>query len=161
MAVLTLEDCAASRSPGRLLRRLDKIMSTYVEAKFDGGGLTFQQWIALKVVRDGRVGNAGELARELGITTGATTRMIDLLEARGLMERNRGAGDRRVVQVAITPEGRAAVLDLQEHVVGSWNEVLADFSQQEAEMLVALLTRLLVAAERVAGNAIPHEEPEE
>jgi DNA-binding MarR family transcriptional regulator len=150
MAVLTLEDCAASRSPGRLLRRLDKIMSTYVESKFVGLDLSFQQWVALKVVRDGKVSNAGELARELGITTGATTRMIDLLEARGLLSRHRGADDRRVVQVAITEAGRAVVLTLQEHVVSSWNEVLADFSQQEAEILVGLLTRLLAAAERVA-----------
>lgn len=150
MAVLTLEDCAASRSPGRLLRRLDKIMSTYVESKFVGLDLSFQQWVALKVVRDGKVSNAGELARELGITTGATTRMIDLLEARGLLARHRGADDRRVVQVAITEAGRAVVLTLQEHVVSSWNEVLADFSQQEADILVGLLTRLLAAAERVA-----------
>jgi len=161
MAVLTLEDCAASRAPGRLLRRLDKIMSTYVEAKFDGGGMSFQQWVALKVVRDGIVGNAGELARELGITTGATTRMIDLLEGRGLIQRHRGAEDRRVVRLAITPEGREAVRALQGHVVASWNEVLADFSQEEVEILVALLTRMLAAAERVAGSTIPQEETEE
>jgi DNA-binding MarR family transcriptional regulator len=160
MAVLTLEDCSASRSPGRLLRRLDKIMSTYVESKFDGQGLSFQQWVALKVVRDGAVSNAGELARELGITTGATTRMIDLLEARGLMSRNRAAEDRRVVQVEITPEGRAAVVNLQKHVVGSWNEVLADFSQEDVTTLVSLLTRVLAAAERVTDGAAANEENE-
>jgi DNA-binding MarR family transcriptional regulator len=157
MAVFTLEDCAASRSPGRLLRRLDKIMSTYVESKFDGFDLSFQQWIALKVVRDGVVGNAGELATELGITTGATTRMIDLLESRNLLTRDRSAEDRRVVQLAILPAGREAILNLQDHVVSTWNEVLADFTQAEAETLVALLIRLLAAAERVAGNATQEE----
>jgi DNA-binding MarR family transcriptional regulator len=157
MAVFTLEDCAASRSPGRLLRRLDKIMSTYVESKFDGFDLSFQQWIALKVVRDGVVGNAGELATELGITTGATTRMIDLLESRDLLTRDRSAEDRRVVQLAILPAGREAILNLQDHVVSTWNEVLADFTQAEAETLVALLIRLLAAAERVAGNATQEE----
>ncbi|MFS2110699.1 MarR family winged helix-turn-helix transcriptional regulator [Sphingomonas sp. Sphisp140] len=151
MAVFTIEDCAASRSPGRLLRRLDKIMSGQIEAKFDGFDLSFQQWIALKVVRDGIVGNAGELSHELGITTGATTRMIDLLEARGLLSRDRTADDRRVVRLAITPEGRATVAKLQDDVVSTWNEVVADFTQQEAEVLVTLLAKLLAAAERVAG----------
>jgi DNA-binding MarR family transcriptional regulator len=160
MAVLTLEDCSASRAPGRLLRRLDKIMATYVESKFDGQGLSFQQWVALKVVRDGAVTNAGELARELGITTGATTRMIDLLEARGLLARNRAADDRRVVQVEITPEGGAAVLTLQEHVVDSWNEVLADFRQEDVTMLVDLLARVLAAAERVTEGATASKEIE-
>jgi DNA-binding MarR family transcriptional regulator len=161
MAVFNLEDCAASRAPGRLLRRLDKIMSTYVESKFDGFGVSFQQWIALKVVRDGIVGNAGELARELGITTGATTRMIDALETRGLMARDRGTEDRRVVQLVTTPMGKDAVLTLQSHVVATWNEVLADFTQDEADVLVMLLIKLLAAAERVAGGTIGTKEIEE
>jgi DNA-binding MarR family transcriptional regulator len=160
MAVLTLEDCSASRAPGRLLRRLDKVMATYVASKFDGGGISFQQWVALKVVRDGTVTNAGELARELGITTGATTRMIDLLEARGLLMRNRAADDRRVVQVEIMPEGRAAVLTLQEHVVDSWNAVLADFRQEDVTMLVDLLARVLAAAERVTDGTAASKEME-
>jgi DNA-binding MarR family transcriptional regulator len=161
MAVFTLEDCAASRSPGRMLRRLDKIMSTHVESKFAGFGLSFQQWIALKVVRDGIVGNAGELATELGITTGATTRMIDLLEARGLLVRDRGAEDRRVVRLSITPAGGDTIVNLQSHVVSSWNDVLADFTQAEADMLVNLLIKLLAAAERVAGGAAANKETEE
>lgn len=161
MAVFNLEDCATSRAPGRLLRRLDKIMSTYVESKFDGLGLSFLQWVALKVVRDGAVGNAGELARELGITTGATTRMIDVLETRGLMARDRGSVDRRVVQLAVTPAGKDAVLTLQRQVVAAWNDVLADFTQDEADMLVNLLIKLLAAAERVAGGVVGSEEIEE
>lgn len=158
MAIFTIEDCAASRSPGRLLRRLDKIMSGQIEAKFDGFDLNFQQWIALKVVRDGVVGNAGELASELGITTGATTRMIDLLESRGLLARDRTAEDRRVVRLAITPAGRETVAQLQGDVVSTWNEVVADFTQAEAELLVQLLAKLLVAAERVAGTPVTEDE---
>ncbi|MEP9360380.1 MarR family transcriptional regulator [Sphingomonas sp. KR3-1] len=135
-------------------------MSTYVESKFEGHDLSFQQWIALKVVRDGTVSNAGELSRELGITTGATTRMIDVLEARGLIARDRSVEDRRVVQLVITPAGREAVLSLQGHVVSSWNEVVADFTQEEAATLVSLLTRLLGAAERVADSALANREIE-
>lgn len=151
MAVFSVEDCTASRSPGRLIRRLDKIMASHVEAKFDGFDLSFQQWIALKVVRDGIVGSAGELSAELGITTGATTRMIDLLESRGLLVRDRTAEDRRVVRLAVTEEGRDTVAVLQERVVSSWNALVADFTQDEAKLLVTLLTKLLAAAERVAG----------
>jgi DNA-binding MarR family transcriptional regulator len=161
MAVFSLEDCATSRAPGRLLRRLDKIMATYVESKFDGLDLSFQQWVALKVVRDGVVGNAGELSRELGITTGATTRMIDVLEARGLMERDRCTEDRRVVRLVTTPAGKDVVLKLQVNVVAVWNEVLADFTQDEAGMLVDLLIKLLAAAERVAGGVTEDKEIEE
>ncbi len=152
MAVLTLEDCSANRAPGRLFRRIDKLMSAYVEARFAVLDISFMQWIALKVVRDGKAGNAGELARELAITTGATTRMIDVLEGRGLLVRDRGGVDRRVVHLAITPAGEEAVVSLQHHVVDAWNEVLSDFGQAEVDTVIAGLVRLLAAAERVAGT---------
>ncbi|MGK6321278.1 MarR family winged helix-turn-helix transcriptional regulator [Sphingomonas sp. DT-204] len=136
-----------------MVRRIDKIMASYVESKFDDElGLSFLQWVALKVVRDSAVTNAGELARELGITTGATTRMIDVLEMRGLMTRDRGTDDRRVVRLAITPEGRDIVEKLHGQVVPAWNEVLADFTQEEVDTLVELLLKLVTAAERVSGS---------
>jgi DNA-binding MarR family transcriptional regulator len=153
MAVLHLDDCASNRAPGRLLRRIDKIMSAYVEARFESVDISYMQWIALKVVRDGVVTNAGELSRELAITTGATTRMIDVLEARGLLARDRGAADRRVVRLVVTDAGLKAVVELQLRVVEAWNEVLADFDQQEIDSVVHSLSRLLAAAERVTGGA--------
>ena len=151
MAILTLDDCSANRSPGRLLRRIDKLMAAHVESRFVARETSFMQWIALKVVRDGAAGNAGELARELAITTGATTRMIDVLERRGLLERDRGAADRRVVRLAVTEAGRAIVAELQRHVVEAWNEVLVDFEQAEVDRMIADLMRLLAAAERVVN----------
>jgi DNA-binding MarR family transcriptional regulator len=160
MATLTLEDCSTHRSPGRLLRRIDKLMTMHVESRFQALELSFMQWVALKVVRDGTAGNAGELARELAITSGATTRMIDVLEARGLLERDRSATDRRVVRVAVTEAGRAAIAALQPPVVEAWNEVLADFGQEEVERMIADLMRLLAAAERVVGQAAVAETAE-
>lgn len=160
MATLTLEDCSTNRSPGRLLRRIDKLMTMHVESRFQALELSFMQWVALKVVRDGTAGNAGELARELAITSGATTRMIDVLEARGLLERDRSATDRRVVRVAVTEAGRAAIAALQPPVVEAWNEVLADFGQEEVERMIADLMRLLAAAERVVGQAAVAETAE-
>lgn len=151
MAILSFEDCATSRAPGRLFRRIDRLMSAFVESRFRSLDISFMQWIALKVIRDGTVTNAGELARELSITTGATTRMIDALERRGLVERDRGKADRRVVHLAITPRGAEEVVTLHHHVVDAWNDVLAEFEQAEVDRTVDSLARLLEAAERVVG----------
>lgn len=153
MAVFNVEDCAASRAPGRLLRRLDKTMSAYVESRIAERELTYQQWVALKVVRDRMVGNAGELARELGLTTGATTRLIDVLETRRLMARDRSGEDRRVVRLVTTELGCATVAKLQDNVVSAWNDVMAEFSQAEAQQFVDMLARVLAVAERAAGDA--------
>ncbi len=151
MARFTVDNCAAQQAPGRLMRRIDKLMASFVESRFATHDISFQQWVALKVIRDGVARNAGELARELGNTTGATTRLIDVLEARGLLERDRGSADRRVVQLVLTEEGLAQVLALTAPVVDAWNEILADFEQSEMDALVVTLSRLLVAVERVTS----------
>ncbi len=111
----------------------------------------------LRAGLEGIVGNPGQLARELGITTGAATRLIDVLEARSLLERDRGDADRRVVRLMVTPAGREKVFALQPLIVNAWNEVVADYSQQEAADMVAMLVKLLAAAERVAGDLPPVE----
>jgi len=160
MAVLRFDDCATNRAPGRLLRRIDRLMSAYVESRFQSLDISFMQWIALKVIRDGVATNAGELARDLGITTGATTRMIDVLEKNGLVERDRGKADRRVVHLAITPKGAEEVVTLHHHVVDAWNEVLAEFDQDEVDRTVDSLVQLLAAAERVVGGANIRETAE-
>jgi DNA-binding MarR family transcriptional regulator len=134
------------------MRRIDKLMSSFVESRFEDTGISFVQWIALKVVRDGVARSAGDLARELSITTGATTRMIDVLEARGLMVRDRAGDDRRVVNLAVTEAGQETVEQLMLRVVEAWNEVLKDFDQAEVDLMVMNLMRLLAAVERVSGN---------
>ncbi|WP_174274064.1 MarR family winged helix-turn-helix transcriptional regulator [Sphingomonas bacterium] len=152
MAYFTIDDCAARCAPGRLIRRIDKLMASWIEADFPAGDINFSQWVALKLVRDGRTRNPGELARELGHTTGAVTRLIDGLEQRGLLARNRAGGDRRVVSLVITAEGIDKVNLLAPAVVGPWNEVFAEFDRAEFEALVAGLSRLLAAVERKAGD---------
>lgn len=153
MAVISSKDCAASRTPGRLIRRLDRTMSAVLAARFDDLDLTYFQWIALKVVADGIVTTAGELARELGITAGATSRMVDALEARGLIERGRGDDDRRVVRLAITPAGRRVTEQLMDRAVEAWNELLADVDQNEADRVVEILSDLVGVAERMWSAA--------
>lgn len=152
MARLSIEDCATQRSPGRMLRRLEQDVKTLLERRFAAEDVTVTQWIALKVVRDAAVSNPGELARELNITSGATTRLIDTLEERGLMARDRSAGDRRLVGLKVTDAGDVLVQTLAPIVVAGWNELVADFSDSEVEQFSAMLARLLVVAERMLGK---------
>jgi DNA-binding MarR family transcriptional regulator len=152
LARLTIEDCATQRSPGRMLRRLEQDVKTLLERRFAAEDVTVTQWIALKVVRDAAVANPGELARELNITTGATTRLIDTLEERGLIARDRSAEDRRVIGLKVTDAGEAMVKAIAPIVVAGWNELVADFSDAEVEQFSAMLARLLVVAERMLGE---------
>ena len=157
MARFTPEQCVAQRSPGRLVRRLAKLATAYVEDQFEGLDVSFAQWIALKVTDDGVVGNAGELARELGFTTGATTRMIDTLEERGLLTRQRCEDDRRVVKLFVTDSGRQMVREIQPLVVGSWNGLFEPIDQDEAEAFLRTLGKLFERAEMFAARSTHSE----
>lgn len=148
MVALAVEDCIGSQSPGRLLRRINRLMLARVEARFADAEFGFTAWLALKLVHDGIVGNAGELARDIGMTTGATTRLIDGLEALKLLVRDRGGADRRVVRLRLTEAGIARYQDRIPVMVASWNEILADFERPELDQLLGLLGRLLQSFER-------------
>lgn len=83
-----------------------------------------------------------ELSGVLGLTHSATVRLVDKLEARGLIER-RPTADRRAVAIVLTPDGRAVglrVLAARERILG---ELLAPLSPAERTELTRLHERLL------------------
>lgn len=154
MARFGMDMCVSARSPGRMVRRLAKLATAHVEtrlaSRFAALDLSYTQWIALKVMHDGVVTNAGELARELGITTGATTRLVDTLEDHGLLSRDRGSSDRRVVKLVLTQSGHDVTKALTPDVVDAWSDIFEDIDQDEAEAFVATLGKLFAKAEQLA-----------
>jgi DNA-binding MarR family transcriptional regulator len=160
MSKLTAEDLTGERSPGRLLRRLHRLLVTRVDSFFDDEQLTIVQWTALKLIRDGTARTAGELARAMGIATGATTRLIDSLEEIGYIKRDLGSRDRRVVRLVLTKSGEAKHAERVPIMVASWNEILADFKKQEVDQLIHLLVKLHDSMERVV-EASSHGDKED
>ena len=139
----------AQTSVGGLLRRLTSMMTSRSEARFAHADLTFAHWVLLACLRDGFATTGADIARHMNYDTGATTRLIDHLERRGLVMRNRSQMDRRVVQLSLTPEGVAVSNALAPRIMNFWNEALDEFSHAEAAMLIELLTRLLRRMERI------------
>jgi DNA-binding MarR family transcriptional regulator len=139
-------DCRTSI--GYLTRRLQTLAAPQIEARFAASELTFTQWIALMGLREGIANTCADIAHHLGHDTGATTRLLDQLEARGLVARKRDRADRRVVNIALTAKGRALADRMVPRVVGFWNEMLEGFSLAESAVLVDLLARLLTRVEQ-------------
>jgi DNA-binding MarR family transcriptional regulator len=71
------------------------------------------------------------------------TRMLDRLEAKGLIRRNRSPDDRRLVHLELTDEGRAAYPRMRELSCAVANRFLHGFTKAEARVLESLLTRML------------------
>ncbi len=141
-----------ANSLGYLLRRANKLSMARAEAAFAGSELSFTQWIVLALVFNGTAATCAELSRNIGHSSGAMTRLIDQLEARGLLARQRDDTDRRVTQLTLTDTGRRTFTDLAARVIGRWNEVLDDFDREEIVHLIATLNRLVTRLEAIEGQ---------
>ncbi|WP_433910983.1 MarR family winged helix-turn-helix transcriptional regulator [Sphingomonas yabuuchiae] len=138
------------RSVGYLTKRVFQLARIGLEPVFADEEVTHVQWSALMALQYGVGGTAAELARHLCHDTGATTRIVDMLEERGLIKRCRCTEDRRVVRLSLTEAGHAISDRCKAKVFAQWNEWLADWSPQEIERFVGDLLRLRNKLETVA-----------
>lgn len=84
----------------------------------------------------------GELSRDMLVTTGAVTKRVDRLEARGLVDRQTSDHDARGRAITLTPAGRKLVDELIEVHLANERALLADLSPIETTLLAELLKRL-------------------
>ena len=139
----TPETFNAHSAVGYLLRRTLNLLQPRMESLFVDHEFTFVQWCVLMQLRDGLANRAADISRNLNHDSGALTRVIDQLDARGMIERTRSTEDRRIVELALTGQGSEAVEGLIPLVVDSLNELFAEFSRAEMEQLTGLLHRVL------------------
>lgn len=140
----TVETLEAGNSIGYLVKRCGALMTQLAERRFESTSVSFTQWLVLMRLC-GRTEpiSATQLSRELCHDMGALTRIVDELERRGLVRRERSRRDRRAVELAITPNGRREAESGKRVIVELLNELAAHYSATELTVLVGLLQRML------------------
>ena len=137
------EHYVVGESMGHLLFQLMLSMRREIELRMAEHDLTDAQWKPLWMLKMGHAGTALELAREMAMDAGAITRMLDRLEAKGLVKRVRSETDRRVVNVQLTPEGEAVVEHIPHVLASVNNDFLRGFSKQEWQQFKDMCQRML------------------
>jgi DNA-binding MarR family transcriptional regulator len=97
--------------------------------------------------------SASDLCKGIQYDAGAMTRMLDRLESKGLIRRNRSAEDRRLMHLELTEEGRAAYPRMREISMAVANRFLRGFTKAEARQLESMLARMLENAQGLAPRA--------
>ena len=92
--------------------------------------------------------SAGELSEGTGLSSAATTTLIDRLEEKGFVKRVRDPVDRRRVVVDMTPDGRERVHRYYGPIVKEGNSLFADATDQE----IARMRDWLVAARELTDS---------
>lgn len=110
-----------------------------------GVNLSQSQYNVLRILR-GAVGGeglaCGEISERMVRRDPDLTRLLDKLEARGLVTRARGTSDRRVVRAVITEEGLALLASLDQPVQQSIQAILGHVSEERLKVLVEILEEL-------------------
>jgi DNA-binding MarR family transcriptional regulator len=130
-------------SVGYLLRQLRSALDRVIDAEMDEHDLTGVQWGPLLMLHLDMGTTAAELARIACVDTGAMTRMLDRLEAKGLLRRSPCPNDRRVVQLELTPEGVRLCREIPYGLARVNNAMLRGFTRDEFEALKDFLRRML------------------
>ena len=143
----------ADESVGYLMKRVLMAIAQAADRRLEPQGITHAQWGPLFMMRRSRASTVADLARELQTDPGAMTRLLDRLESKGFCRRSRSTDDRRVVNIALTPEGEAAADKVPVELAQIMNEHLAGFSKTEWTQLKSFLQRMLDNAEAAAERS--------
>ncbi|MCL4870188.1 MAG: MarR family transcriptional regulator [Anaerolineae bacterium] len=116
-------------------------LTQFRNAMSEWAGLNVTDMECLRLLFQKGTATPSELARHTGLTSGATTAMLDRLEKAGLIERHPNPHDRR--GILITPEKLSA------EKMASWfasarkaqEELISSYSESELEIIVDVFVR--------------------
>lgn len=111
-------------------------------------GLSHTELSALELLTEESVGPA-ELARHLGVTTAASSGIVDRLESRGHVVRRPHVSDGRRTEVEITASGRAEVMAQLAPMFGALRELDQRLTPAESAVVEAYLRGATAALRRV------------
>jgi DNA-binding MarR family transcriptional regulator len=131
-----------SRVRTEMLAALDKALAA--DQELSALELSAAQFIVIAALAlsDGAK-SSSDLCKGISYDAGAMTRMVDRLESKGLIHRNRRPDDRRVVYVELTEAGHRAFPRMRVVSMSVVNRFLQGFTQAEARQLETYLTRML------------------
>lgn len=139
----------------RSLRRIIQAVDLYSRRLASQHGLTGPQIVCLRQVQRNGPMNPGYLARRVSLSPPTVSGILDRLEARGLLTRERRSQDKRQVLVRLTRQGRALLAQtppsLQEMFTGRLNAL----PEQRRLAIAAALRQVVELMEAEDIDAAP------
>ncbi|MDT8913391.1 MarR family winged helix-turn-helix transcriptional regulator [Amycolatopsis sp. PS_44_ISF1] len=136
----------AEAEAGELAQAADELFFAMRKARSAGagedGGLSLPQLTLLEPLAGGEDRPVGQLAAAADVTIPTATRMLQQLEAAGVVTRRRAPDDERKVLVGLTADGLARLTRLLERRRERQALAFARFDAAERRQLISLLGRL-------------------
>ena len=131
---------ACGSSLGLLFRQVRDALRDAMERELAANGhdLTLSQYITLKKLHYGTA-SASELAQAAELNPGAMTRLLDRLEAMGLVQREAHPSDRRALRIVLTARGESIWPELETCADRVRERALAELDDKQRTELVRML----------------------
>jgi MarR family transcriptional regulator for hemolysin len=139
-----MDEAPSTHSLGSLLSKTKWLLDAHFNRLLKGAGveITPEQWSVLIVVHGNPGVSPSEIARRGYKDKTNVTRILDVLEGRGLLERRPDAADRRAFRIHLTSQGKRLMPRLFP-IAGAVNgAALAGLSTTEQERLLDLLEKV-------------------
>lgn len=106
-------------------------------------GLTGPQSLVLRLlVKKGSLSSA-DLSRQMYVTPSNITGIIDRLEKKGLVERNRKPDDRRIALITLTPAGQDKAKTVPDPIEKRFVNQLTDLEAEHLQILAMAMNQIL------------------
>jgi DNA-binding MarR family transcriptional regulator len=127
-----------------LLARMGYALKARLVEEFEQAGFSIYQYGVLATLGEGACGTQAMIADVLQLDRSQLVGVLDELEERGLVERQRDPNDRRRHAVSLTSEGKRQLVKLRKLVKGIEEAVLEPLEPRSRDLLhKALLTLAL------------------
>jgi MarR family transcriptional regulator, transcriptional regulator for hemolysin len=130
------------RTLGFLLHDVARLLRKRFEQNARGSGLTRSQWQVLAYLDRNEGIQQGGLAELLELEPITLGRIVDKLQAIGLVERQPHPTDRRIWLLRLTAKAKPKLDELKVLGEGTRREALRNISESDQERLIKLLTTL-------------------
>jgi MarR family transcriptional regulator, transcriptional regulator for hemolysin len=141
---------------GFILHDVARFLRKRFEQRARGLGLTRAQWQVLAHLAQNEGIHQGGLADILEVEPITLGRIVDKLEAAGLVERRPHATDRRIWLLHLLPAAHPVLTTMREIGEATRADALAGVSDADRERLIAVLTAM--RGNLIAASSMPDEE---
>lgn len=124
------------------LRRIIRATDLHSKQLSKTTGLTAPQLMILQTLRNNEELTVGEVARKVNLSQATVTTIIDRLERRNYVKRERSQLDKRKVYVYLTDEAHDSLIDAPKPLQESFVNQFQDLHEWEQSMILASLERV-------------------
>jgi DNA-binding MarR family transcriptional regulator len=137
------------------LRRIIRAIDLQSRRLAETCGLTGPQFVVLREAARLKEASVSALARAVSLSQPTVSGILERLEKRGLVERERSAQDRRALRVRVTPEGKRTLAAAPAFLQDRFRRELERIKDWERTQMLSVLQRLAGMMDAESIDAAP------